>query len=93
MREGRALEAAAEDGGHPAALDVLLLPHIQVKLDFHNRQAVEKRTSLAIVQLIHRPTQADISCTTTARLFFFPLLDLLPYKKYQIVYYRVTMVV
>ena len=26
------------------------------------------------LQLIHRLTQADISCTTTARLFFFPLL-------------------
>ena len=29
---------------------------------------------LVIVQLIHRLTQADITCTTTARLFFFPLL-------------------
>ena len=28
-----------------------------------------------VVQLIHRLTQADISCTTTARLFFFPLLE------------------
>ena len=27
-----------------------------------------------VVQLILRLTQADISCTTTARLFFFPLL-------------------
>ena len=39
----------------------------------------EKRTSFAlfvvVVQLIHRLTQADISCKTTARLFFFPLLD------------------
>ena len=38
-----------------------------------------KRTSLAIflvvVQLIHRLTQSDISCTTTARLFFFPQLE------------------
>ena len=45
-------------------------------------QAVEKRTSLAIfvvvVQLIHRLTQADISCTTMARLIFFPLLAYLP---------------
>ena len=33
-------------------------------------QAVEKRTCvLVVVQLIHRLTQADISCTTTARLF------------------------
>ena len=44
-----------------------------------NSQALVKRTSLAIhflvvVQLIHRLAQADISCTTTARLFFFPLL-------------------
>ena len=30
---------------------------------------------LVIVQLIHRLTQADISCTKTARLLFFPLLD------------------
>ena len=32
---------------------------------------------LVVVQLIHRLTQADIrfSCTTTARLFFFPLLE------------------
>ena len=29
---------------------------------------------LVVVQLIHRLTQADISCTTKARLFFFPLL-------------------
>ena len=29
---------------------------------------------LVVVQLIHRLTQADISCTTTPRLFFFPLL-------------------
>ena len=37
-----------------------------------------KRTSLAIfvvvAQLIHRLAQADISCTTTARLFFIPPL-------------------
>ena len=30
---------------------------------------------VVVVQLIHRLTQADISCTTTARLFSFPLLD------------------
>ena len=40
---------------------------------------MEKRTSLTIfsvvVQLIHRLTQTDISCTTTACLFFFPLLE------------------
>ena len=29
---------------------------------------------VVVVQLIHRLMQADISCTTTARLFFFPLL-------------------
>ena len=29
---------------------------------------------LVFVELIHRLTQADISCTTMARLFFFPLL-------------------
>ena len=29
---------------------------------------------MVVVQLIHRLTQADISCTTTPRLFFFPLL-------------------
>ena len=29
-----------------------------------------------VVQLIHRLTQTDISCTTTACLFFFPLLDI-----------------
>ena len=29
---------------------------------------------LVVVQLIHRLAQADISYTTTARLFFFPLL-------------------
>ena len=29
---------------------------------------------LGDVQLIRRLTKADISCTTTARLFFFPLL-------------------
>ena len=29
---------------------------------------------MVVVQLIHRLTQADISCTTTASLFFFPLL-------------------
>ena len=28
---------------------------------------------LVVVQLIHRLTRSDISCTTTARLFFFPL--------------------
>ena len=44
---------------------------------------MEKRTSLVIfvvvvvvvvvvVHLIHRLIQADISCTRTARLFFFP---------------------
>ena len=41
---------------------------------------VEKRTKfshlLVVVQLIHRLTQADISCTTMLRLFFFPRLDL-----------------
>ena len=38
-------------------------------------QAVEKVWPfLVVVHLIHRLTQADISCTTTARLFFFPLL-------------------
>ena len=31
-------------------------------------------TFLVIVQLIHRLTHADITCTTTACLFFFPLL-------------------
>ena len=30
---------------------------------------------LVVAQLIHGLTQADISCTTTARLFFFPLPD------------------
>ena len=40
---------------------------------------VEKTTGLTIsllvvVQLIHRLTQADISFTKTAPLFFFPLL-------------------
>ena len=30
---------------------------------------------LVFVQLIHRLMQADISCTTTDRLFFFPLHD------------------
>ena len=29
---------------------------------------------VVVVQLVHRLMQADISCTTTARLFFFPLL-------------------
>ena len=29
---------------------------------------------MVVVQLIHRLTQADISCTTMARLFFFPQL-------------------
>ena len=29
---------------------------------------------LVFVQLIHRMTQTDISCTTTGRFFFFPLL-------------------
>ena len=29
---------------------------------------------LVVVQLSHRLMQADISCTTTARMFFFPLL-------------------
>ena len=29
---------------------------------------------LVVVQLIHRLTQADISCPTTVRLFFFSLL-------------------
>ena len=32
---------------------------------------------LVVEQLIHKLTQADISCTITARLFFSPLLDLL----------------
>ena len=36
---------------------------------------------LVIVQLIHRPTQADIGCTTRARLFFFPLLDIEPFPR------------
>ena len=31
---------------------------------------------LVVVQLIHRLMQADISCTTTARLFFCLLLGL-----------------
>ena len=31
---------------------------------------------LVVVQLIHRPTQADISCTTMSRMFFLPLLAL-----------------
>ena len=30
---------------------------------------------MVVVQLIHRLTWADISCTTMAHLFFFPLLD------------------
>ena len=30
---------------------------------------------VVVVQLIHRLTQADISCTTTAYLFFFPLYE------------------
>ena len=29
---------------------------------------------LVVVQLIHRLTQADISCATTPRLFYFPRL-------------------
>ena len=39
-------------------------------------QAVEKEFGLFLVaaQLIHRLMQADTSCTTTAHLFFFPLL-------------------
>ena len=32
------------------------------------------RHFVVVVQLVHRLMQADISCTTTARLFFFPLL-------------------
>ena len=32
---------------------------------------------MVVVQLIHRLRQADISCTTTDRLFFNPLLDYL----------------
>ena len=43
-----------------------------------NYQAVGKKNTfchfVVVVQLIHRLTQADISCTTPARLFFFPLL-------------------
>ena len=35
VREGGAVEAAAEDGRHPAPLDVLLLPHIQVRFSFN----------------------------------------------------------
>ena len=31
VRAGGAVEAAAEDGRHPPPLDVLLLPHLQVK--------------------------------------------------------------
>ena len=45
----------------------------------YGTQAVEKKNKfghfLVVVQLIHRLTQADISCTTTVRLFFFPLVD------------------
>ena len=43
------------------------------KLIKGDSQVVEK-TSLVVVQLIHRMTLADISCTTMARLIFFPLL-------------------
>ena len=34
----------------------------------------EQLFPFVVVQLIHRLMQADISCTTTAHLFFFPLL-------------------
>ena len=36
---------------------------------------------LVDVKLIHRLMQADICCTTTARLFFFPLLVSHPVNK------------
>ena len=35
-----------------------------------------------VVQLIHRLTQVDISCTITASLFFFPLLGYDVFKFY-----------
>ena len=38
------------------------------------KEQVFNNVVVAVVQLIHRLTQADISCTTSARLFFFPLL-------------------
>ena len=49
-------------------------------------QEVEKEFGLFLVaaQLIHRLTQADISCTTTAHLSFTPLLDTDNIKKDQI---------
>ena len=49
----------------------------RVRVRGKHYQGVEKRTSLAIfvvVQLIHILMQADISCTTAARLLLFPLL-------------------
>ena len=44
----------------------------------NQEQAVEKKQVwpfFFVVQLLHILTQADFSCTTIARLFFFPLLD------------------
>ena len=50
-----------------------------------SRSKEELGNFLVVVFLIHRLMHADISCTTTAQLFFFTLLG--------IVQYKVTMVV
>ena len=50
---------------------------LQKRMKFTHSQAMEKNKFglfLVVVQLIHSLMQADISCSTTARLFFFPLL-------------------
>ena len=63
-------------------LRILLIPNSTKSTDLYYLQAVQWEEEhvwpfLVVVQLIHRLRQADISCTTTDRLFFNPLLDYL----------------
>ena len=60
---------AAEPPAAPAP--VLLPPAGKIRLGVELSQSL---AILVVVQLIHRLTEADISSTTVARLFFFTLL-------------------
>ena len=66
---------------HLGAIRPLGPLRILCPLRAYSKQAVEKRTSLAIfcccctADLHIDATQADMSCTTTALLFFFPLQE------------------
>ena len=67
-------EAAAEDEDDMGVIETYS-NYMPKKLKVCSDRAVEKSTRLAIFWLLYnRLTQADISCTTTACLFFFHCL-------------------